>query len=129
VLTYREVAMTAVKNPDGKVDRLLSLRKRTAEAVPLEKMIRGTVLRRFLECARSSCRCHESTQSRHGPYYFLSVRKKDKSHHVYIPAKLYKEVKAWSANYDKAWKAIEKITDINTAIIRLKRQGDEKKRV
>lgn len=116
-------------NQAGKIKRLLALRKKTAEAVPLGNLIRGTVLKRHLECARPGCRCHESTEYRHGPYYFLSIRKKNTSRHVYIPGELHAEVKEWAANYDKAWQAIEKITDINTEIIRLKRRGHGKKRL
>lgn len=94
-------------------------RKRIAEKINLTKMIRGTMLKRYLECARPNCRCHKSIEHRHGPYYFLVIRRKNKTMHVYVPQSMVKTVKKWTANYDKVWQGIEKITDINVKLIRL----------
>ena len=99
--------------------RLLKQRAATARRLPVEEMIRGTMLKRYLECMRASCKCHKSARYRHGPYYFLSIGRKDRTRHVYIPQSMVKTVKKWAANYERVWEGIEEITDINTKIIRL----------
>ena len=99
--------------------QLRGQRKKMAEKINLTEMIRGTMLKRYLECARPNCRCHKATEHRHGPYYFLAIRRKNKTMHVYVPQNMVKAVKKWAANYDKAWQGIEKITDINVKLIRL----------
>lgn len=76
-------------------------------------MVRGTFIERHLECARKSCRCHRSKKYRHGPYYFITIRKKNKSNHAYVPLKLMNEVRNWVDNYNRVWEDIKKITDIN----------------
>lgn len=99
--------------------QLLKRRAAIAKQLPIVEMIRGTLLKRYLECMRANCKCHKGAKYRHGPYYFLSIGRKDKSFHVYVPKKMLKEVKKWVINYERVWKGIEEITDINTKVIRL----------
>lgn len=99
---------------------LYGQREKIARKMNLVEMIRGTMLKRYLECMRVNCRCHKSRKYRHGPYYFLSIRRKDKSYHVYVPKGMEGKIKKWVVNYNKVWEGIEKITDINKKLIRLK---------
>lgn len=101
------------------VKRLHSQREVIVKGIRLTELIRGTMLKRYLECMRANCKCHKSAEGRHGPYYFLAIRRKDKTKHVYVPQKKVKIVKEWVANYNKAWEVIEAITDINIKLIRL----------
>lgn len=105
-------------NDKKQLPRLYQQRQQIAGQVDLVEMIRGTLLERYLECIRPHCRCHQAKQYRHGPYYFLSIRRKDKSDHVYIPKKLKRQVQKWIANYQRLWDGIEAITDCNVKIIR-----------
>lgn len=110
----------------SQVKKLESDRKRAAKGIDLGEIIRGTILKRHLTCTRPGCKCHESEKHRHGPYYFLSIRRKNKSQHVYIPRNMLKNIEKWTGNYDKVWTAIEKITDLNARIIQLTRKTNEK---
>lgn len=109
-------------NSREQLKRLYGQRERIAKEVNLAEMIRGSLLKRYLECIRPNCRCHKSVKHRHGPYYFLSIRRKDKSYHVYVPKSILKKVKGWVTNYSRTWKGIEDITDINVKLIRQENQ-------
>lgn len=103
----------------GSIRQLLGRRRKVAGQMSFEEMIRGTLLKRYLECTRGNCKCHKSKGNRHGPYYFLAIRRKDRTMHVYIPQSMVKTVRKWAANYERVWEGIEEITDINTKVIRL----------
>ena len=102
----------------SKTNKLVEMKKVVISKLPLENMVRGTFIERYLECSRKNCNCHRAKKYRHGPYYFITIRKKNKSNHVYVPLKHMKEIKNWVENYNKVWAGIEKITDINIQIIR-----------
>lgn len=99
--------------------KLVRQRKLIANSLPLEEMVRGTLIKRYLECIRPLCKCHKSKKFRHGPYYYLSIRKKDKSTHVYIPFNKLNKVKVLAENYNKVWKGLEEISAINIGLIKL----------
>lgn len=105
---------------------LLERRRRMTREAELEEMIRGTLMKRHLECSKAKCWCHRTRPKGHGPYYFLTIRRKDKSKHVYVPQGMVKRVREWVRNYDKIWKTIERITDINIKLIRI--QGAKRNR-
>ncbi len=105
-------------NSKEQLQSLYRHRQRIAQRIDLVEMIRGTLLERYLECSRPHCRCHQAKKYRHGPYYFLSIRRKDKSYHVYVPQQLKKKVQQWVTNYQHAWQGIEAITDLNVKLIR-----------
>ncbi len=100
------------------MEQLLKERSGIARQLPLQEMIRGSMLERHLECVRPDCKCHKSAKYRHGPYYFLSIRRKNKTFHVYVPKIMQEKVKTWVANYDKVWAGVEEITDINVKLIK-----------
>ena len=106
-------------NTKKQVRRLYGQREQIVKGVNLAEMIRGTMLKRYLECARQNCRCHKGVKERHGPYYFLAIRRKDKTKHVYIPQDKIETVKKWVSSYNKIWQGIEEITDINVKLIRM----------
>ncbi len=39
----------------------------------------GSVVKRYMQCGRSSCACHKDPASRHGPYYYWSTKVGGKS--------------------------------------------------
>lgn len=109
----------------NKTQNQIRQRRKIALSLPLERMIRGTLMERYLECVRPGCRCHKSKKWRHGPYFFISIRRGNKSQHVYVPQNMLAEAKKWSKNYDLVWEGIEAITNLN---IQLLRQAGKKAR-
>jgi hypothetical protein len=107
---------------EGKIEKL---NKEKQEAIkelpPLDKVMRGTFIESYLECMRKKCKCHKAKKYRHGPYYRVSYGKKGRMRHVYVPVNMKEEVKQWTENYKKLREAIERISDINSQLIRLKK--------
>jgi len=98
--------------------QLLKQREKIVKNLHLREMVRGTLLKRYLCCSRVNCRCHRLLKYRHGPYYFLSIRKKERSFHIYVPLNKVKEIKKWVKNYHLVWEGIEEITRINIELMR-----------
>ena len=88
---------------------------------PMTDLMRGTFIKWYGECKNPRCKCHKDRRYRHGPYYRVSYSKGRITHHVYVPLKDEKRIKAWVENYQKVWNAIEEISAINISVIRLKK--------
>lgn len=100
--------------------QLIQQKKAVVNHLPsLKEIIRGSYLKRYLKCSYPQCKCHKSKKYLHGPYYSISIRKKDKSYHIYVPLEKRKEVNRWIKNYNLLWQGIEDISSINAKLIRL----------
>mgnify|MGYP001568394234 CR=1 FL=1 len=103
----------------NEMTRLIQQRKEVVKTLPpLEEIVRGSYLKRYLKCSYPKCKCHKSKKYWHGPFYSISVRKGNKSYHVYVPKKKHKEVKRWVNNYNRLWNGIKKISDINVELMK-----------
>lgn len=87
---------------------------------PLSEVLRGTLMKCYLECIRPNCKCHKAKKHRHGPYYRISYGQKGRMRHVYVPKKILKTVRRWTKNYDKIWKWLEEFSKLNVRLIREK---------
>ncbi|MGC9066709.1 MAG: DUF6788 family protein, partial [Candidatus Ratteibacteria bacterium] len=106
---------------EQKIERLNKEKQKVIkELPPLDKLMRGTFIQCYLVCIRASCKCHKAKKYRHGPYYRVSYGKEGRMHHVYVPVKMKKEVMQWTENYGKLWEAIEKISELNIKLLRIK---------
>jgi len=85
----------------------------------LTEVLRGTFIKWYQVCARDNCKCHKNKKYRHGPFYRVSYSKKGRSYHIYVPLKDKNRVRNWVNNYNKLWKGIERISNINIKLIRL----------
>ncbi len=101
-----------------KIEQLLKTRERLIKEVKGPGIImRGTLKRRFIECGKEYCHCHKD--GGHGPYYYLSITKKSKKVIcIKIPDSEVVAVREWIKNYNKLWKDIEKVVEINLKIIK-----------
>ncbi|MBI4801693.1 MAG: hypothetical protein HY796_04120 [Elusimicrobia bacterium] len=101
-------------------DRLISLRrKETGRLPPWDIIIRGTLLRYRLTCGKSTCRCHRSKQYRHGPYRYVGVALKGKKRKmVMIPPSQLPLVRRGIAAYNRLWKSLCRISDLNLTLIK-----------
>ena len=66
-------------------------------------------------CGHPNCRCQRG--HRHRGYY-LTFKQKRKTHTVYIPQDLLKEVKAWSADPRRLRRLSQELTALSVARIR-----------
>lgn len=102
------------------IEKLKALKQsKIAKLPPLSEVLRGTFIKWYQVCARKSCKCHKDKKYRHGPFYRVSYFKGSRSYHVYVPLKDKEKVKVWVNNYNKLWKGIEDISELNIKLIRL----------
>jgi len=106
-----------------KLSRLstLALRSRrvglTKLLPPLEEILRGSLMERYLTCGNPDCKCARG--ERHGPVWYLSVTL-DQSHRagVTVPADQLELVRRWIENYHRVKQHLEKISEINRELLR-----------
>lgn len=100
--------------------RLASTRSQKIERLPpWEKIIRGSLVRRYLTCGNKGCRCHRSKKKRHGPYWYVGVSYKRGQQKMYlIPAEQAAQAKRGVAAYHRLWKGLCRISEINLALLK-----------
>jgi len=103
------------------MDKKLKTRRQKLinKAPSLKRVIRGTLRKAYSPCGKKNCKCKKGYL--HGPYYYLAVRTEGKTKMYYLPNNLLKEkVKEGVTQYNKLWKFLCKISEMN---IKLLRQG------
>ena len=93
---------------------------------PLEEVLRGSLMERYLTCGNPDCKCARG--ERHGPVWYLSVTL-DQSHRTgcTVPADQIEQVRRWIENYHLVKARLEKISDINRELMR-RQKGKNKHR-
>lgn len=94
-----------------------------ANSLPdLAEVIRGSVVKRYLHCGKSECRCHRGRG--HGPYnYLMTTLGRGKTRMRLISAEQVEMVRRWVRNFRVYRKGLERITEINTRLLQLDRQS------
>jgi hypothetical protein len=101
--------------------RLKKAKEGIIESAPnIGEVIRGTFRKVYLECIRENCKCHKGKKYRHGPFYRISYGKGKKIHTVYITKDKKEQAKMYTENYRKLWEAIEKISQINIQLLKIR---------
>ena len=91
-------------------DRVRLLKGSLADLGPVR---RGTVLRRFLPCGKSTCRCHAGPPNLHGPYYEWTRKVTGKTVSVRLTPSQARLLKQWIANsrrLDRIVAALERVS-------------------
>lgn len=90
--------------------RLEKLKEALANLGPVR---RGTVLRRFMPCGRSTCRCKADPPELHGPYYEWTRKVRGKTVSVRLTYDQARLMRQWIANarrLDRIVAAIERVS-------------------
>lgn len=77
----------------------------------------GSLVKRFITCGNTSCRCHSHPEHRHGPYYQLTWKRNGKTVSQFISAELASHYKEWIGNRRKLRKAINKLHSVSKKAI------------
>lgn len=102
----------------GRVHRLKQQRRKLARSITVpQKLLRGSLAQRRIECGKPGCRCHRT--GGHGPYLYLSQTRKEKHTCTLVSAHLKKEVRSYLRNYLKLKRKIYRLSDINRELLRL----------
>ena len=100
-------------------------KKLVKQLINLDPWIQGTIVRTRRMCGSKGCAC------RHGgpkhPATSLTWKEKGKTCCLYIPRGLESEVKLWAQNYRRLKVIMEKITNVQREVIRLREKRSGKK--
>jgi hypothetical protein len=87
---------------------------------PLEQVLRGSLVVRFLRCGKPGCHCAWSEG--HRATYLCVTFPGGKTEQISLPAELVPQVERGIAAYHAWWAAVEKISALNREEIRRQRQ-------
>ena len=100
------------------------LEKRRATLVEhlhgLGNLMRGSLYTTYVRCGAATCEC--MTGEKHAKLHF-SVNVKGRTRTAYVGERRAEQVGALIAEYHRAWRIIEELTDINLKLLRPARAG------
>jgi len=115
--------MNASKPLKNLSDLALQLRRRGLAKLlaPVEEILRGSLVKRYVTCGNSSCKCARG--ERHGPIWYLTITLgPGRTTSAVVPPELLEQVRHWIANYHRVKDDLEKISEINRELLRRKRK-------
>jgi hypothetical protein len=87
---------------------------------PAEKVLRGSLVERYVTCGNPDCRCARG--QRHGPIWYLTVTLgAGRTTGGVVPPEQIDQVRGWIKNYRRVKDDLEKISDINRELLRRSR--------
>jgi hypothetical protein len=98
--------------------KAIARRQALVRSLPDPKQIlRASLITRFTSCGKPGCKCMRG--EKHGPSYLLSVTvAQGKTRQMYVRQRDVEEVKRLIDNYDRLWKTLVEISDINFELLR-----------
>jgi hypothetical protein len=94
-------------------------RRILANLPPLEEVLRGSVVARFLRCGKPGCHCVEGAG--HPATYLSVTHAGGRTEQISLPSELVPLAERGVAAYRAWWAAVEKLSAINRDRIRLQR--------
>ncbi len=116
-----------MKSTSRRQKTLIDRKAKVAKKLPKPtETVRGTLVERYQECGKPNCRCHKG--SPHGPYFYLvTTLAPGKTRTILVPPEEVPHVRKWVANFKRFKGGMERITEINTELLRLSRLGHSHK--
>jgi len=104
--------------------RLEERKRQTAREAPaLTEIARGSVVQRFLRCGQPGCACQKPGAPGHGPYTYLVVTQAPgKTESTLLAPAQVPRVRRWTRNFKRLKRLLERISQLNTQLIRLERE-------
>jgi len=99
---------------DGEIQRLPAL----------QQIIRGTLTSHRRTCGNRGCHCYRGKRYRHGPYWYLAVSWAGGRQKLYLiePSQV-DQIRRGVEAYDKLWKGLYRIAQLNLEILQSKKKG------
>ena len=76
-------------------------------------IVEGSMVKRMITCGKSSCRCHQDSEKRHGPYYQLTWKRGGKTVSQFISESLAHHYQEWITNRKNLTKTIKEMYSIS----------------
>ena len=104
----------------GEVKKLLIRREQEASSLPpFAEMVRGTLLTRYRRCGKPTCHCARTKG--HGPAHYLVVTlKPGRTEQILLSEEMVPVARRWVDNYQRWWEALEKVSEVNRRLLRLR---------
>jgi hypothetical protein len=99
---------------------LLKDRQVLSSGLPrFEEMVRGSLVTRYRRCGKPNCHC-VGTEG-HGPAHYLAVTLKGgKTEQILLSEEMLPVAQQYLDNYKCWWAALEKVSDVNRRLLRLR---------
>ena len=86
---------------------------------PFEEMVRGSLVTRYSRCGKRNCHC-VGTEG-HGPAHYLAVTLKGgRTEQILLSEEMLPVAQQYLDNYRRWWAALEKVSDINRRLLRMR---------
>ena len=86
---------------------------------PFEEMVRGSLVTRYRRCGKPNCHCVETEG--HGPAHYLAVTLKGgKTEQIFLSEEMLPVAQQYLDNYKRWWAALEKVSDVNRQLLRMR---------
>ena len=103
----------ALRGYEGKYRQL------QAEIEEVGYVLKGSVTKRFKECGKQTCRCHDDPDARHGPYYQWSWKSRGRTVSVYLDEEQAAMCKRWIKNNRRLEKLMGRLRSLSLRVARL----------
>ena len=105
---------------DGKPDRATRLQQRRDAILgslpPFSEILRGSFFERSVRCGKPSCHC--ASGEGHRRAYVGVTFAGGRTEQITVPPHLIPLVRRWVANYQRWWRAIERVSEVNRRLLR-----------
>ena len=85
------------------------------------ELVHGSLFSHYQTCSRPGCKCHAG--ERHGPVTCLSIVRDGRKCQQYVPRCLEASAAAAVASYNRLLDLVDRISEINLALLRLRSPG------
>ena len=103
----------------SEAEELLERREKEASSLPpFSEIVRGSLLTRYRRCGNP--RCHCATTKGHGPAHYFQVALHGKTEQILLSEEMVPVAQRWVDNYRRWWDALEKVSEVNRRLLRLR---------
>lgn len=97
--------------------RLQALKQTVLSALPpFAEVLRGSFFERSVRCGKPSCRC--ASGEGHRRAYVGVTFAGGRTEQITVPRELIPLARRWVANYQRWWRAIERVSEVNRRLLR-----------
>jgi len=90
-----------------------------ARLPPLDEILRGSLVERWVRCGKASCRC--ASGELHRAVYLSVTHRGGRTEQISVPPELVSEVRNGIAVYQQWWEILERVSAINRDLLRARR--------
>lgn len=103
--------------------RLLEQRRvLAAELPPFAEIVRGSLVTRYRRCGKATCHCARGRG--HGPAHYLVVTlQAGRTQQILLSEDMLPVARQFLDNYKRWWAALEKVSEVNRRLLRLRAVG------